>query len=1107
MNFVVNVYPGDIMMADSKKPFHGQVFYFDIKGYKDLDVLEESICELGGKVEKFLCKEVTRVVSDSRTNARKHSSVESASPMCVSRLSRGQRLLSKARNTDSHDSHSHVLTFAAQWAIDIVPLKKVLQVIKLHGSDVSRKTARRTKCVNVKRLKGPFIKYEHISRDYKPSYMSFMAFPVLHVDESDEHGGSPFYAPIKKTAVNKVTKKDQGTTGPPPAVNNRENTPHTKVTETKAKRDKQSNSGYCECCDDWFKELSAHLASDKHQRFADNDNNYTSVDSLLAELPGLSNLLQAESSDHCVHIDTGVMKPSQDASDDTVFAIVSQCLQNIVSKVTELESEVQPDSVCDKLCDPEVKQTDPEPVIFTHSNLTETTTPSANTVAEPVKTEMVLAKTVPSDIRNPKTAVTADIVSNVSEAKHVVETVTSERPENKLDLSAEVPSTTVSTETGPSTIPVTLPAVEGNPNTAGKKQHIDVRKNKELATPEHIKVTAKVTKLPALEEVACPVTSKTLSGTASLLESLRHSLAEVDLDAVYFSASQPDLHPPPQVCNEESHVSKMTVRDSKSEPGLPMNGCSFSTKFNKENLPLSDTAKSKCKDNVEELVDDKVPDCGPAADDVNNVMDIVGENETVSWSVNDIIESLSDHSHILSDVDDITQESLNQQLEMFLELASNDASQDIDDLLTCDTAGINLADQLQEVLKGETSQVLPQHNVNVLPDVGPVSGPDGDLGFSDNSNSDAGFTPFLPWESIMKTLDAGDKIGSNPSTQVDVPSIIPIPRVPSSANGSSSTQMSQSRLYDRLNNIIANVCKKPSPTTRTEPSVNDDTSQGVENDCDESTDCYGDFAKPAVSPEHENEDANKTIVESDHEKQESDEEIDVVGLGEADSDCTVLYEYSNLGQDVSLAEAPTRCFDDDISDDVRDVTSELPVAAPKDLLAAWLGEDAMLPEKDEPATRGEMFPRSSDMCLTDDSQSRFSSLQDDEASVCSMDSTASSSSVVMKINLRKMKVISVKLSESSCPASPVSTHDSQDSCDTSHEQDTSCNQWQVMPSPNDLKLRLSKVLTPSEHNPCSAWKVRQSGDCKLTFSAERIMSPSLRSPSQCSYSSRRKLLY
>ncbi|PHH85907.1 hypothetical protein CDD83_11006 [Cordyceps sp. RAO-2017] len=63
------------------------------------------------------------------------------------------------------------------------------------------------------------------------------------------------------------------------------------------KSKKDLKPGYCENCQDKFRDFDEHIASRKHRKFAENDDNWTELDSLLAQLKRMPKYLSGAESD------------------------------------------------------------------------------------------------------------------------------------------------------------------------------------------------------------------------------------------------------------------------------------------------------------------------------------------------------------------------------------------------------------------------------------------------------------------------------------------------------------------------------------------------------------------------------------------------------------------------------------------------------------------------------------------------------------------------------------------------------------------------------------------------------------------------------------------
>ena len=260
--------------------------------------MEEDLLHLGAKVEKFLSREVSYVVTNkrnpygasqttpstgvpspdstpiNRTQGAVAHSCSVSSPLAVSR---GQALLLKSNHSKNNWASSpgtDVLSHAKKWGITIVHVTEVKWRI---AREMKRcglvKGSLRQQPVPVKRLQEPFIKYEDDMQMYRVHYQPFIAFPKLSLRGGDEEGylqcgGCPFG------------------NGPPASVNRK--ALEAAVTQKKNQERKTVHvPGYCECCKQHYQDFKEHLASDSHRAFGAKDDNYVKLDSTIAKLPSL----------------------------------------------------------------------------------------------------------------------------------------------------------------------------------------------------------------------------------------------------------------------------------------------------------------------------------------------------------------------------------------------------------------------------------------------------------------------------------------------------------------------------------------------------------------------------------------------------------------------------------------------------------------------------------------------------------------------------------------------------------------------------------------------------------------------------------------------------
>ncbi|XP_066484987.1 protein DBF4 homolog B [Tiliqua scincoides] len=270
-------------------PLAGKSFYLDLPSGKNLKFLTETVQGLGGVVESFLSKEVSYVISSSREArqerwAAAHSSVVSGDtpagaepgPGCTNSLhksmgtaliSRGKELLHKAIRSQDNTCGNSILTNARLWGVRIMHPDELLSYIrrlksKKHPSKTKVKLlASRLQPRKVARLRPPFLKIEDESRHLRPLLRHFKNFP------------EPCFLPLRKCSPFEPLQTSACSKAPEGKLNS----PLCHVVPKKKR-------GHCECCQEVFMELQAHLQSPQHKEFALDPTNYALVDSLISKL-------------------------------------------------------------------------------------------------------------------------------------------------------------------------------------------------------------------------------------------------------------------------------------------------------------------------------------------------------------------------------------------------------------------------------------------------------------------------------------------------------------------------------------------------------------------------------------------------------------------------------------------------------------------------------------------------------------------------------------------------------------------------------------------------------------------------------------------------------
>nr|XP_023691585.1 uncharacterized protein LOC111856126 isoform X1 [Paramormyrops kingsleyae]XP_023691586.1 uncharacterized protein LOC111856126 isoform X1 [Paramormyrops kingsleyae] len=329
-------------LSPGVRQLEGKTFYLDAVRSRSSALLAEAIARLGGKVESFLNKDVTFVVSGSRDNWQGWQSVQEGegpkkvavdSPPVSSRhrqaqggcsgtsqrtatprpqhhtmlavqayRSRGRALLERAIRSNERCSGTSVLANASSWGIKILHVDEFLPYLNQLTEESSQARSRELQktgksspwVVKAGTLKSPYIKIEDSSRKYRPLHTQSAVFPML--DFAGKF--SPFEPPAPM---------------PPPKMKNQEDDQHSKAkkrnVDAGSSRDavgrhlpltltpspprvRRKTLGFCECCQLSFKEEAEHLQSDQHRQFARDESHYAVVDRLVSLMqPNFSEIM------------------------------------------------------------------------------------------------------------------------------------------------------------------------------------------------------------------------------------------------------------------------------------------------------------------------------------------------------------------------------------------------------------------------------------------------------------------------------------------------------------------------------------------------------------------------------------------------------------------------------------------------------------------------------------------------------------------------------------------------------------------------------------------------------------------------------------------------
>ncbi|NXG27032.1 DBF4A protein, partial [Dromaius novaehollandiae] len=294
------------------KPLTGKVFYLDIPSNVISEKLEKDLKELGGKVEGFLSKDISYLIStkkeakfaptlgqispvpspeynggnssphpNSRRDRRDGSSFKTADTV---RMSRGKSLVEKAIKEQELIPSGSILSSALSWGVKILHIDDIKNYIEQKKKELYLvKKASSSKDVVIfffqfpfllpeaGRLKNPFVKVEDRSCHYRPFYLQLPSFPVLNYCVPKPY--SPFEVDKKHPSGQKQTQSKQ---------RNKTNSEKDCGTPVQLPQKDKKKRGYCECCGKKYEDLQTHLESEQHRNFAQSTQ-YQVVDDIISK--------------------------------------------------------------------------------------------------------------------------------------------------------------------------------------------------------------------------------------------------------------------------------------------------------------------------------------------------------------------------------------------------------------------------------------------------------------------------------------------------------------------------------------------------------------------------------------------------------------------------------------------------------------------------------------------------------------------------------------------------------------------------------------------------------------------------------------------------------
>ncbi|XP_014808425.1 PREDICTED: protein DBF4 homolog A [Calidris pugnax] len=293
------------------KPLTGKVFYLDIPSNVVSEKIGKDLKELGGRVESFLSKDISYLVSNKKeakfaptlgqispvpspesacnggngsphpSNRKDRRDSSSFKIVDTVRMSRGKSLVEKAIKEQDLIPSGSILSSALSWGVKVLHIdevknyieqkKKELYLTKRAGSSFKDVGKQVTAPKSKSRLKNPFVKVEDRSRRYRPFYLQLPSFPALNYCVPKPY--SPFEVDKKHPSGQRQTQSKQ---------RNKINSDKDCGTPVQLPQKDKKKKGYCECCGKKYEDLQTHLESEQHRNFAQSTQ-YQVVDDIISK--------------------------------------------------------------------------------------------------------------------------------------------------------------------------------------------------------------------------------------------------------------------------------------------------------------------------------------------------------------------------------------------------------------------------------------------------------------------------------------------------------------------------------------------------------------------------------------------------------------------------------------------------------------------------------------------------------------------------------------------------------------------------------------------------------------------------------------------------------
>ncbi|XP_030163761.1 protein DBF4 homolog A isoform X3 [Lynx canadensis] len=245
------------------KPLGGKIFYIDLPSVTVSEKLQKDIQDLGGRVEEFLSKDISYLISNKKEAkfaqtlgrispvpspesaytaettsphpSHDGSSFKSPDSVC---LSRGKLLVEKAIKDHDFIPSNSILSNALSWGVKILHIDDIRYYIEQKKKELYllKKSSTSVRDVGKRKPSSPF------DVD-KPSSIQKQTQVKLRIQTDGNKCGIPIQLQLKE----------------------------------------KKKKGYCECCLQKYEDLETHLLSEQHKNFAQS-NHYQVVDDIVSKL-------------------------------------------------------------------------------------------------------------------------------------------------------------------------------------------------------------------------------------------------------------------------------------------------------------------------------------------------------------------------------------------------------------------------------------------------------------------------------------------------------------------------------------------------------------------------------------------------------------------------------------------------------------------------------------------------------------------------------------------------------------------------------------------------------------------------------------------------------